>query len=228
MKPRVTLAETTLPDGSVLGIHEHDGRKYIQHEGVQLAGPATAASERELGRIACAPFRPVKQPRIRIIGLGLGEILAGAMETLPQKKGLFTVSEPWPVIAEWHRRFLPESPAIADPRVEIAADPGATSFHQEEGSLHAVLLHADTAPSGDRGRGLYEDRRWLAAVHGALQAGGLLAIASSRPVPEIERRLSRSGFEVVRHEIDASPNARRPRRHFLWLARKGKSEDRLR
>ena len=33
----------------------------------------------------------------------------------------------------------------------------------------------------------------------------------------------RAGFEVVRHELDASPNARRPRRHFLWLARKGKS-----
>ncbi len=228
MKPRVTLAETTLPDGSLLSLHEHDGRKYIQHEGTQLAGPATAASERELGRIACAPFRPVKQPRIRIIGLGLGEVLAGAVETLLQKKGLFMVSEPWQILREWHRRFLPEGPAVTDARVEIGEDPGAASFHEEEGSLHAVLLHADTAPQGEKGRGLFEDRRWLAAVHGALQAGGLLAIASSRPVPEIERRLSRSGFEVVRHEIDATPNAKRPRRHFLWLARKGKSEDRHR
>ena len=224
MKPRLTLAESTLPDGTVLGLHEHDGRKYLQHESLQLAGPATAASERELGRIACAPFRPVKQPRIRIVGLGLGEVLAGAMETLPQKKGIFMIAEPWQIVVEWHRRFIPDSPAIMDSRVEIEEDAGPASFHQHDGTLNAVLLHADTAPSAEKGRGLFEDRRWLAAVHGALQPGGLLAIASSRPGPNIERSLSRAGFEVVRHEIDATPNARRPRRHFLWLARKGKSD----
>lgn len=223
MKPRLTLAETTLPDGSVLGLHEHDGRKYIQHEGIQLSGPATATSERELGRIATEPFRPVKQPKVWIIGLGLGEVLAGAMETLRQKKGSFVIAEPWKIVREWHRQFLPEGPAIADPRVEITDDSGPAAFHEFDGVLHAVLIHADTSPLAERGRALFEDRRWLAAVHGALQAGGLLAIASSRPVPNIERNLARSGYEVIRHEIDASPNARRPRRHFLWLARKGKS-----
>lgn len=223
MKPRLTLAEITLPDGTVLGLHEHDGRKYLQHESIQLAGPTTAASERELGRIACEPFRPVKQPKIWIIGAGLGEILSGAMETLPQKKGTFIIAEPWKMIIEWHRRFIPESPVISDSRVSITDDAGPSAFHEHDGVLNAVLLHADTAPTVERGRSLFEDRRWLAAVHGALQPGGLLGIASSRPVPNIERNLSRSGFEVVRHEIDASPNARRPRRHFLWLARKGKS-----
>jgi spermidine synthase len=225
MKPRLTLAETTLPDGSVLGLHEHDGRKYLQHDSVQLSGPATAASERELGRVACAPFRPVKQPKIWIIGLGMGEILSGAMETLPQKKGSFVIAERWMVVRDWHRKFIPECPTVADSRVEITEDTGPTVFHEFDGVLNAVLLHADTAPLVDKGRAVFEDRRWLAAVHGALQPGGLLGIASSRPVPNIERNLSRAGFEVVRHEIDASPNARRPRRHFLWLARKGKLDD---
>lgn len=224
MKPRLTLAETTLPDGSVLGLHEHDGRKYLQHGSVQLSGPATAASERELGRLACAPFRPVKQPKIWILGLGLGEMLGGAMETLPQKKGTFVIAERWMVLREWYRKFLPESPALTDSRVAITEDTGPAMFHEYDGVLHAVLLHADTAPLGEKGKAVFEDRRWLAAVHGALQAGGLLGIASSRPVPNIERNLARAGFEVVRHEIDATPNARRPRRHFLWLARKGKSD----
>jgi spermidine synthase len=223
MKPRITLAEATLPDGTVLELHEHDGRKYLQHGSVQLAGPVTRASERELGRIACAPFRPARQPKIWIVGLGLGEVLAGAMETLPQKRGTFFIGEPWKVVAEWHRKYIPESPAVTDPRVEILSDVGATAFHEYEEALHAVLIHSDTAPLGERGRALFEDRRWLAGVHGALQSGGLLGIGSSRPLPMIERNLARAGFEVVRHEIDASPNARRSRRHFLWLARKGKS-----
>lgn len=223
MKPRLTLAETTLPDGTVLGLHEHDGRRYLQYGGIQLAGPATRASERELGRTACEPFRPIKEPKIWIAGLALGEVLAGAMETLPQKRGAFLIAEPWSVLTEWHREFLPDSPTITDSRVQILPDVGPSAFHGFEEVLHAVLLHADTAPLGERDRGLYENPRWLAAVHGALQPGGLLAIASARPLPQIERHLGRAGFETVRHEIDASPNARRPKRNFLWLARKGKS-----
>ena len=223
MKPRLTLAETTLPDGTVLGLHEHDGRRYLQHGAIQLAGPATRASERELGRIACAPFRPVRQPKVWLAGLGLGEVLAGAMETLLQKRATFHVAEPWPVIRQWHRDFLPDSPALSDARVEMGTDAGPAGLHGFDGTLHAVLVHADTAPLGERNRPLHEDNRWLAAAHGALQPGGLLGIASARPIPDIERRLARAGFETVRHEIDATPNARRPRRHFLWLARKGKS-----
>jgi len=225
MKPRLTLAETTLPDGTVLGIHEHDGRQYLQYGGIQLAGPATRATERELGRIGCQPFRPVKQPKIWIAGLALGEVLAGAMETIPQKKATFLIAEPWQILTGWHREFLPESAALTDPRVQILPDAGAATFHGYEEVLNAVLIHSDTAPLGDGGRALFDDRRWLAAVHGALQPGGLLGIASARPLPQIERNLARAGFETVRHEIDASPNARRPRRHFLWLARKGKSGD---
>lgn len=225
MKPRITLAETTLPDGSVLGIHEHDGRRYLQHGANQLAGPATRVSERELGRIGCAPFKPVRQPKVWMVGLGLGEVLAGAMESLLQKRGTFYVAETWPVVVQWHREFIPDSPALTDSRVEILNDSSPTGLHGFDGELHAVLIHADTAPLAGKTRGLHEDTRWLAAAHGALQPGGLLAIASSRPVPDIERKLSRAGFEVVRHEIDATPNARRPRRHFLWLARKGKSDE---
>lgn len=225
MKPRLTLAEATLADGTVLSLHEHDDRKYLQHGSIQLAGPQTRASERELGRIGCAPFKPVRQPLVWITGLGLGEILAGAMETLPQKRATFIIAEQWPVLKEWYREFLPDSAALTDSRVKITNDPWATGFHEHEEALHAVLIHADTAPLGANGRGMFEDRRWLAAVHSALQPGGLLGIASARPVPMIERNLQRAGFEVVRHELDASPNARRPRRHFLWLARKGKSSE---
>lgn len=225
MKPRLTLAEATLPDGTVLSMHEHDGQKYLQHGSIQLSGPQTRASERELGRIGCAPFKPARQPLVWITGMGMGEILAGAMETLPQKRATFLIAEQWPMVKEWHRQFLPDSAAIHDSRVRITGESGATAFHEYDQALHAVLIHADTAPLGAENRPLFEDRRWLAAVHGALQPGGLLGIASARPVPMIERKLQRAGFEVVRHELDASPNARRPRRHFLWLARKGKSSE---
>jgi hypothetical protein len=70
-----------------------------------------------------------------------------------------------------------------------------------------------------------DDRRWLAAAYEALQAGGLLAIAGSRPVANLTRRLQRAGFAVAEFTVCAAPDAKKSRLLPIWLARKGKSED---
>ncbi|BCX47881.1 hypothetical protein HAHE_17890 [Haloferula helveola] len=224
MKPRVILAETTQPDGSALVLHEHDGRPYLTVDGVQTSGPSTRASEVALAQIGTSPFRPVRQPRIWIAGLGLGTVLKAALEALPQKRGVFHVAEPCAELASWHRKYLDPTP-LEDKRVETGSDPGVGGLAASSDGWHAILVHADTAPLLNRKRLLHEDRRWLTAAYDHLKPGGLLAIASARPIPKIESNLGRTGFEVIRHQVDAVPNARRPRHHFLWLARKGKSDD---
>lgn len=225
MKPRTIIAETTLPGGAVLALQEHDGRRYLVSDGVQTAGPATRASEREMARLGCAPFRPARQPKILLAGLALGEALAGVTEALPQKRATFIVAEPLDDLVAWHREHFPESPLVTDQRVVRQNDVGIAGLTAHQGTLHAVLLHADTAPPGPDGRPLLDDRRWLTAAYDALQPGGLLVIASSTRFPQIDRTLARAGFKVVESDIEAVPNARRPKRHFLWLARKGTPSD---
>ncbi|MDB6078608.1 MAG: hypothetical protein JWO82_2355 [Akkermansiaceae bacterium] len=224
MKPRITLAEVTLPSGEVLSLQEHDSRYYLQTGGVQIAGPATARTERELANIACAPCRSARQPKVWIAGLGLGELLAGVAETLQQKRGVFIVAEPQVELVKWQREFFPDSTFSKDPRVEVETDVSPAALHQYAGTLNAVLVHADTAPLTPRGKLLIDDARWIGAAYDALQPGGLLGIGCSRPIRDAERRMARAGFEVVRHEIDAIPNARRPRLHFVWLGRKGSGQ----
>lgn len=220
MKPRRVIAETTLPDESVLSLQEHDGRHCLVQDGEEVAGPRTRGSEREMARIACAPFRPARQPKIWLAGIGLGEVLSAVREELPQKRATYYVAEPNAALLRWHAEHVADSPLDGDPRVVLRDALDAGDLAAFEGTLHAVLVHADTAPQLERGRMLFEDRRWLAAVHDALQAGGLLAIASSTWRPQLEGALARCGFETVVQEIDANPKARRPRRHPLWLARK--------
>lgn len=221
MKPILTIAETSLPDGSTLTLQEHDGRRYLLSDNVQIAGPGTRVSERELARIACSPFRPVRQPRIWVTGLALGETLEGLAESVPQKRAIFFVGEGCDELADWHREFYPEGVFSTDKRVERVKGCDAGALNSVDSPLHAILLHADTAPLHPRGRGLYEDRRWLSIAYDALQEGGLLAIASSKRIPKMDRNLENAGFKVAYHQIDAIPNARRPRFHHLWLARKG-------
>jgi hypothetical protein len=221
MKPRITLAETQLPDGSTLALQEHDGRKALVIHGQQVCGPGTRSAEEELARLACAPFRPARQPKIWFAGLGLGQSLAAVATELRQKRGTFIVAEPIADIPRWHKEHLPESPLLTDDRVVLENDCSPSALARKEGSLHAILLHLDASPTGADNRPLVDDRRWLAAAHDALQTGGLLAIAGSRrPPTNLTRRLQRAGFQVVEYTVPSSANAKKPRLLPIWLARK--------
>jgi len=222
MKPRAILEQTTLPDGSVMILHEHDGRHYLTVDGIQTAGPLTRISESELGALSTAPFRPARQPKIWVAGLGTGSVLKGLRTTLLQKRATFYVAEPCADLPLWLRKHLPDSSFLDDDAVVVQSDPGPESLLALSGSLHAILVHADTAPLLQRNEFLFDNPRWLTAAYDSLQQGGLLAIASASPLPGIEKKLERSGLTPIRHEIDAVPNARRPKKHFLWLGQKGK------
>lgn len=225
MKPRITLAETELPDGNVLTLQEHDGRNYLLVHGQQICGPATLAAEQELARLATAPFRPARQPQIWLAGLGLGQTLAAVAAALPQKRASLIVAEPLAAIPAWHREFLPDSPLLTDPRVSLETDCGPGALAKHANLLHAILVHLDASPTGPRNRTWLDERRWVSAAYEALQPGGLLAVAGSRAVPTLTRRLQGSGFEVAEFTVPSSPNAKRPRLLPIWLARKGKAAD---
>lgn len=226
MKPRIILEEAKLPDGGVLTLQEHDGRKALLIHGQQICGPATRAAEEELARLACAPFRPARQPKLWFIGLGLGHTVAAAAAELRQKRGVFMVAEPLAELAAWHRAHLPDSPLLHDPRVVMESDCSPAALSRQAGSIHAILLHLDAAPTGPNNRPVVDDRRWLSAAYESLQAGGLLAIAGSRSIAGLTRKLQRSGFEVAEFTVPASPNAKKTRLLPIWLARKCAPESR--
>ena len=221
MKPRITLGETTLEDGSRLELQEHDGRRYLLVHGQQICGPATRATEEELAKLAAAPFRPARQPKIWMAGLGLGHMLSSIIRELPQKRATYHVAESRSDIVAWNRGFFPETP-LGDPRVIIESDTGASALNKQSGCLHAIMIHLDSAPLAAKGRLLINDKRWLSATYEALQPGGLLAVASTRKLPTLTRNLEREGYEVVEHMVPAVPMAKKTRFVPIWLARKSR------
>ena len=220
MKPRITLAETTLPEGGTLSLQEHDGRLALLIHGQQICGPATRAIEEELARLTCAPFRPARQPKLWFAGLGLGHSLTAAACELKQKRATFIVAEPLAALREWHMQHIPQSPVHTESRTVFESSCDATTLARHAGSLHAVLIHLDAAPAAPGNRPWTDDPRWLAAAYEALQPGGLLAVAASRPAAGLKRRLLRAGFEVAEYQTPVSPHAKKPRLAPIWLARK--------
>jgi spermidine synthase len=219
MKPRITLAAADMNDGTPLELQEHDGRRYLLVQGQQICGPATRATEEELAKLTAAPFRPARQPNIWMVGLGLGHMLSSIIRELPQKRATYHVAESRTDLVDWNREFFPETP-LSDTRVVIQKDSGPDALNKHSGCLHAIMIHLDSAPLAAKQRLWVNDKRWLSATYEALQPGGLLAIASTRNIPNLTRNLEREGYEVVEHQVPAVPMAKKTRLVPIWLARK--------
>lgn len=221
MKPRITLAETAPGEATNLVLQEHDSRRYLLSEGRQICGPATRASEEEIAKLAAAPFKPARQPRIWLVGAGLGTMLEAIIAELPQKRATYTVAENRPELLRWNREFV-ENSALDDPRVVHEHDVGPAALNRQNGCLHAILMHLDGAPAGGKQRLLVNDTKWLAATFEALQPGGLLVIGSTEKMPNLTRNLEREGYEVIEYTVPSSTMARKPRLLPIWLARKSR------
>jgi len=226
MKPRRIVESCPLPDGRTLELHEHDGRPTLHVHGEQVVDSRTAAAEAELAQLACAPFRPVRQPRIVVLGLGVGNILRAVLDALPQKRGKFLVAESIKPLVAWHRAGLagldPELPA--NPRVEFHPVEADGMLHGFELPPHAIVLHLDAGAVLAAGpdSAPTDSRNWLAAARDVLRPGGLLAIGSLHPQRNLARYLQKAGFDVSESNVHGSSATRKPRP--LWLARKRDSQ----
>ncbi|MEM9079362.1 MAG: spermidine synthase [Verrucomicrobiota bacterium] len=225
MKPYLTLAETTTPEGEPLTLVSHDGHYYLQSRGQQLMTTFAYGSEEDLATLGCAPFRQARQPLILIGGLGFAFTLNAATKALPQKHAHFLVAEQTPAIIQWHHTHLRElHPGLwNDDRIEIRPHPVQKILTQHSNTFSAILLDVDNGPwafHGDNNENLYTHQGLLEAKT-ALKEGGLLAIWSARHDRDFERRLTKAGFTVTCEKVPATKKGKQNRFHTIWLARNG-------
>jgi len=224
MKPYITIAEATTPEGQPLELIEHDGTYMICSNGEQLMTSYSHGSEETLAELACAPFGPVNQPKILIGGLGMGYTLAAATKTLRRGKATFVVSELTSTIVEWNKTHLAHlNPGLLDdPRIEIKIQPVQKVIRQADGEYHAIILDVDNGPSAFHGKNndsLYTIKG-LREIQNALKGGGLLAVWSARSDKTFTKTLRKAGFDVSENAVSAAHKGRKTRTHTIWLARK--------
>jgi len=225
MKAYVKLAEATTPEGDLLELYQHDQDFFISCKGERLMTSVAYGSEEELARMACQPFRMVRQPKVLIGGLGMGFTLRAALESLSQSKATVVVSEIIPEVIDWNKEYLdPLHPdLLSDDRIAIKVGAVQKVINGANKEYHAIMLDVDNGPSafmGEDNDSLYSPQG-LASAREALKDGGLLAVWSAYADPKFTKLLRKAGFDVSIVEVPAAHKGRKRRMHTIWLAKKG-------
>jgi spermidine synthase len=200
MKPNIKLAETRMPDGARMTLHEHDGSFCIRLDGRDLMHSMTAASELLLGDLALAPFPRATAPRVLIGGLGLGFTLKRVLEQCGPK-AVVHVAELMPEVVEWNRTFMAglNGGLLKDPRVKVLVeDVGVVLARAGREPYDAILLDVDNGPAAMvmPGNTRLYDNRGLQKLWQALKPGGRIALWSAGIDRAFAKRFASSGFKV--------------------------------
>ena len=201
MKPSVTLAETTTPDGARLTLHVHDGHYQMRVDGSGLMTTTQTRSEAQLAEVACEHVGAAPGARVLIGGLGFGFTLRRVLE-LVHPAVRVQVAELLPQIVAWNRDYLQSvnGALLDDRRVEILLeDVVAVLTRAPAGGYDVVLLDIDNGPVAlvDAGNArLYADQG-LRVLSRALRPGGRAVFWSESRDRSFMRRLTAAGFRAT-------------------------------
>jgi spermidine synthase len=191
------LAQTCLPDGTIMRLTRQGHEYAILVSARTLMSSRTHGSEEALATIACRHARTLEQPRVLVGGLGMGFTLRATLDLLPPGATVRVV-ELVPAVVEWNRGPLGPIAGypLDDPRVRIEIGDVGFTLRANPGGFDVILLDVDNGPAAfttPANQGLY-DNGGVAASYAALRIGGALAVWSAWEDRKFEQRLRFHGF----------------------------------
>lgn len=219
MKPSVTLAEATTPDGSTLSLHRHDGHYQMRVGGHGLVSTTATSSEARLADLGCESVGTTGGEHVLIGGLGLGFTLRRVLELVHSDVHV-QVAELLPEVVAWNREHLQSvnGGLLDDARVEILVDDVfAVLTRASAGCYDAVILDVDNGPAAlvdPANARLYADQG-LRVLSRALRRGGRAVFWSATPDRSFMTRLAAARFRAIAVGSKAYARARRGTRTLI-------------
>lgn len=220
MQPWTILDRATAPDATELVLARRGSEWVVRAGGRVLMSSRMHASEEALATIALDRWsaerarnarggRPVAHVRSVLLGgVGLGYTLRALLDAVGPDTTI-VVAELVAQVARWvagPAADLAGRP-LEDPRVRLQVGDVLGRIAEARRAYDVLLLDVDNGPSPlahPSNAGLYGDAG-VAACHGALRAGGVLAVWSAGPDDRFLQRLDRAGFAAEAHVARAGP-----------------------
>jgi len=225
MKPFITLAQATTPEGAELTLHAHDTHFYLRLNRQPLMGTNASESEKVLAELACARLSSEPGVRVLIGGLGFGFTLRRVLE-LVGADARVQVAELLPEVVAWNREYLStvNGLLLKDARVEVSVEDVFQVITRAPAAHYdAILLDVDNGPIAmvqDGNARLYQAQGFQAITQ-ALKPGGRVTFWSASTDHAFAKRLTKAGFKVETVAAKAYPQAKRCTHTIFVADRKG-------
>jgi spermidine synthase len=218
MKPWLTIATATAPDGAPLALARRDDEWVVRVAGRTLMSSRQHGSEEALATLALA--RCARRRRILVGGLGFGYTLRAVLDRIPVD-AVVEVAELVPAVVAWNREHLSSLAGrpLDDRRVVLSEGDVRARLRAARARYDAILLDVDNGPSAvahEENDSLYGDVG-LATCLGALVEGGVLAVWSAVPDPRFLNRLGKLGFAAEALEAGGRGEGKGGPRHVIFL-----------
>ena len=224
MKPIETLLDLKLVDGQSLELLLHDQHFYLHWAGNCVDSTYAYESRRQLAEWICAPFRSAKQPKLLLLGLGLGNSLEACLEYLLQKRGKFVVYEPHNELISWKGKSISKA-LLGEPKIDQRVAYDSQNWEQlikkSAQAYQAILI--DTLNLGvslNRPFGWQGDPPFYQQLQSCLAEGGMLGVLLEKePTLKFKQSLIKLGFRVTVETVPVAAKGKQNRRHSILLAR---------
>lgn len=217
MKPYSPLEEWTESPDLNFGLYERDGVKYYQVNGQPIASSKESFCETELANMMARPFRPAKQPKILVVGVGIGNIVNAFAEALPQKKASFEILDINSKSFSWFKEHLALDPDTPE-KCEFFSERVVDYVKPKSGIYNGIFIDPELWRSYGQDEEL-TSKPYINHFVNALKMGGLLGVVTERPDKIVVGRMERSGLEVNVERFPSVVGGKRQR--TIWLAKKG-------
>ncbi|MGC6424448.1 MAG: spermine synthase [Lentimonas sp.] len=216
MKPKIKLAEATVPGGSKMALYSHDRAFSLSIDGQELMHSEACASERLMGTLGVENIPLDVKPHILIGGLGLGFTLRSVIDAVGPE-AYIDVAELVPEVIEWNRTHLKDlnGALMGNTDVDVFVDDVVEVIKKAKGVYDTIIVDVDNGPFAmvkDSNVSLYSNTG-LKRVWGALKSEGRAVFWSAKQDVAFEQRLKRVGYEV--QAVPAKVHARAKRAAYM-------------
>lgn len=225
MTPLETLTTQTLSNGQTVSLDRRGSTYFFRHESDTISTSNATDAGLILAEQVCHPIRGAKQPRILVACRGFGELAAGTLNVVIQKKGQIVIHDSDFVLRDWQINHFPDlHPAVIgeDSRVVSTSTPLPELLEEAPEGWHGIVADLDIlAATNPNALDIFTTTKGLAKCAANLREGSLVGVTAAELDKKLINRMADAGLNPVTDSVPVATRARRSRMQTIIMAKRG-------
>ncbi len=224
MLPLETLATHRTTFGDDISLDQRGNTLYFRHNQDAILVSNALDAGLVMAELVCHPVRSARQPKILVTSRGLGELTAGVLNVIIQKRGQIVIHDADPIYAQWQKEYLADlyPELLDDKRIVSTQTPLLELLESVEDGWHGIVVDLDSlAATNPKALPLFTTTSGLAQCAANLREGSLIGVIASEFDKKLLNLMGDAGLKPTTDLLPVTAKARRSKMQTVILAQRG-------